>query len=112
MQVKVLQHSAVLLTFIKLSHGFKTFVMSIFEWPLKTCFTILSIENCGEGVRGYRITVVLYVLWFCKLFSLKKKLIVFKIVIAFGARLGDGAAFPAMVCLFGYTSCDWSIVDP
>ena len=34
---KVLQnmkHSALLLTCIKLPHGFKTFVLSIFEWPL------------------------------------------------------------------------------
>ena len=33
------EHSAVLLTCIKLPYGFKTFVMSIFEWPLKTDFS-------------------------------------------------------------------------
>ena len=42
MQVKVLQnapreHSAMLSTFMKLQFAFKTFVLSIFEWPLKTC---------------------------------------------------------------------------
>ena len=33
MQVK---HSAILSTFIKLPFDFKTIVLSIFEWPLKT----------------------------------------------------------------------------
>ena len=27
-------------TFIKIPHGFQTFVLSIFEWPLKTGFTV------------------------------------------------------------------------
>ena len=35
------EHSAILLTFIKLPFVFKTFVLSIFEWPLKTGFTVL-----------------------------------------------------------------------
>ena len=30
------EHSAILLTCIKLTSVFKTFVLSIFEWPLKT----------------------------------------------------------------------------
>ena len=34
------EHSAILLTFIKLPFVFKTFVLSIFEWPLKTGFTV------------------------------------------------------------------------
>ena len=33
------EYSAVLLTYIKLTYDFKTFVMSIFEWPLKTDFS-------------------------------------------------------------------------
>ena len=36
------EHSAILSTCIKLPHGFKTFVLSIFEWPLKTGFTVPS----------------------------------------------------------------------
>ena len=32
--------SALLSTFIKLLFIFKTFVLSYFEWPLKTCFTV------------------------------------------------------------------------
>ena len=34
------EHSAILLTFIKLPFDIKTFVLSIFEWPLKTGFTL------------------------------------------------------------------------
>ena len=34
------EHSAILLTFIKLPFVFKTFVLSMFEWPLKIGFTV------------------------------------------------------------------------
>ena len=34
------EHSAILLTFIKLPFVIKIFVLSIFEWPLKTGFTV------------------------------------------------------------------------
>ena len=34
------EHSAILSTFIKLPFVFKTFVLSMFEWPLKTGFTV------------------------------------------------------------------------
>ena len=40
------EHSAILLTCIELPHGFKTFVLSIFEWPLKTGFTVCVIPEC------------------------------------------------------------------
>ena len=33
-------HSAILSTFIKLPFVIKIFVLSIFEWPLKTGFTV------------------------------------------------------------------------
>ena len=36
------EHSAILLTCIKLPHDFKTFVVSISEWPLKTGFTVAA----------------------------------------------------------------------
>ena len=40
------EHFAILSTFIKLPFAFKTFVMSIFEWPLKwPGFTVVSC--CG-----------------------------------------------------------------
>ena len=35
-----LEHSAILLTFIKLLFVIKIFVLPIFEWPLKTGFTV------------------------------------------------------------------------
>ena len=43
MQVKIIseeEHSAILSTFIKLPFATKTFVLSIFEWPPKTGFTV------------------------------------------------------------------------
>ena len=47
MQVKVLQnapreHSSILSTFLKLPFAFKTSVLSIFEWLLKTGFTVFK----------------------------------------------------------------------
>ena len=36
-----MEHSAILLTFIKLPFVIKIFVLSIFEWKLKTGFTVL-----------------------------------------------------------------------
>ena len=36
------EHSAIFLTFIKLLFVFENFVLSIFEWPLKTGFTVLT----------------------------------------------------------------------
>ena len=42
-------HSAILLTCIKLPHGFKTFVPSIFEWPLDRfhCNLFKSFQYIG-----------------------------------------------------------------
>ena len=37
------EHSAILSTFIKLPFVFKTFVLSIFEWPLKTGFAVIPL---------------------------------------------------------------------
>ena len=43
MQVKsIAEHSAILLTLIKLPFVIKIFVLSFFEWLLKTCFTVLT----------------------------------------------------------------------
>ena len=36
------EHSAILSTFIKLQFVFKTFVLSIFKWLLKTGFTVVK----------------------------------------------------------------------
>ena len=61
-----LEHTAILSTFIELSNVIKSFVLSIFEWPLKTGFTftkalitmerkfISSFENSYQGLHYYR----------------------------------------------------------
>ena len=38
-------YSAILSTFIKLPFSIKTFVVSIFKWPLKTGFTVVLTQN-------------------------------------------------------------------
>ena len=43
------EHSIVLLNCIELPHGLKTFVLSIFEWPLKTGFTVQCLTLCMLG---------------------------------------------------------------
>ena len=43
-------HSAILLTFIKLPFVLNSFVLSIFEWPLKTGFTVLNLAMLLNGI--------------------------------------------------------------
>ena len=64
MQVKsiaALEHSALLLTFIKLLHIIKISVFSILEWPLKTGFTVFSIQM----VKVYIISIEIEAIQFC-----------------------------------------------
>ena len=42
-----LEHSAILLTFIKLPFVIKSFVLSIFDWPLKIGFTVRRMAENG-----------------------------------------------------------------
>ena len=51
------EHSAILSSFIKLPFAFKTFVMSIFEWPLKTGFTVLTFI-CADRISKYLYQVI------------------------------------------------------
>ena len=46
------EHSAILSTFIKLSFVIKIFVLSTFEWLLKTGFTVLLISKAFLNVLG------------------------------------------------------------
>ena len=46
--LQYLEHSAILLTFIKLPFVIKVFVLSIFEWQLKTGFTIY--QNLSNNI--------------------------------------------------------------
>ena len=51
------KHSEILLTFIKLPFVIKIFVLSIFEWPLKTGFTDTLDEN---PYRAFIVSDVYY----------------------------------------------------
>ena len=42
------QHSAVLLTCIKIPNGFQAFVLSIFKWSFKTCFTVYATSKASD----------------------------------------------------------------
>ena len=47
------EHSAILSTFIKLPFAIKIFVLSIFEWPFYTSFTVYTVgilSNCPERI--------------------------------------------------------------
>ena len=45
------EHSAILTTFIRLPFVFKIFVLYIFEWPLKTGFTVVKVlPDCYASV--------------------------------------------------------------
>ena len=46
------EHSAILSTIIKLPFVFKTFVLSIFEYPLKTGFNIHVFHACCNYNRN------------------------------------------------------------
>ena len=49
------EHSALLSTFIKLQFVIKIFVLSIFEWPLKTGFTVCSNEIFSSRFKSITI---------------------------------------------------------
>ena len=44
------EHSAILLTFIKLLFVIKIFVLSIFEWPFYTGSTVLLSSDYGKSI--------------------------------------------------------------
>ena len=47
------EHSEILLTFIKLPFVFITFVLSIFERPLKTGFTVSAVSQESFGSKQF-----------------------------------------------------------
>ena len=53
MQNAPMEHSAMLLTIIMLLFIIKVFVLSIFEWPIKTCFTVLGRVSTELGMAWY-----------------------------------------------------------
>ena len=44
------EHSVILLTFIKLPFVIKTFVLSIFEWPFYTGFTVFKLDKIKKMI--------------------------------------------------------------
>ena len=46
-------HSAILLNFIKLPFVIKIFVLSIFEWPFYTGFTVYTIDKFFQQIIYY-----------------------------------------------------------
>ena len=79
------EHSAILLTCIKLPFVFKIFVLSIFEWPFYTGFTVLPNHYfttlkvrsglCGMGdlLRSYIFSIFYLLKTWELLISEKKK---------------------------------------
>ena len=57
------EHSAVLLTFIKLPFAIKTLVLSIFEWQLKTGFTVFTIEYLEKLLPIQAKEMILLLKW-------------------------------------------------
>ena len=62
------EHSAIVLTFVKLPFFFKTSVLSIFEWPLKTGFTVVWLNfklfNPFPAIRdNCCLLFFAYILW-------------------------------------------------
>ena len=50
------EHSAILSTFIQIPFVFETIVLSVFEWPLKTGFTVEA--NSVDPEQAYRSSLV------------------------------------------------------
>ena len=52
------EHSAILLTFINVPFVIKMFVLSIFEWPLKTGFTVPFYQTTSvQNFRRFTVVV-------------------------------------------------------
>ena len=54
------EHSAILSTFFKLPFVIKIFVLSIFEWPLKTGFTVSWFIFTGRTHRSNQVSAPEY----------------------------------------------------
>ena len=49
------EHSAALLTFIKLPFSIKTFILSILKWPLKTGLTVTNVLMLYVPVNDFSV---------------------------------------------------------
>ena len=59
------EHSTILSTFIKLPFVIKIFVLSIFEWPLKTGFTVVPLTLAILNNFMYDTTPAAFQLYTC-----------------------------------------------
>ena len=61
MQVKSIAECSLLLTFIKLPFVIKIFVLSVFEWPFYTGFTVYVKPHAKlySGARGHNLAGVI-----------------------------------------------------
>ena len=51
------EYSAILSTFIKLPFVIKTFVLSVFEWPLKTGFTVPKSHELAQWIKTTEVNM-------------------------------------------------------
>ena len=49
------EHSVILSTFIKLPFAIKIFILSIFEWPLKTGFAVKQVPEAQTSLHKLSI---------------------------------------------------------
>ena len=54
------EHSAIRSTFIKLPFVIMIFVLSIFEWALKTGFTVVSTKKNSMCILRLNLLIILY----------------------------------------------------
>ena len=59
------EQSAILSTFIKLPFVIKIFVLSIFECPLKNCFTVYSYSVCLMLNKSCYVMLLLLIIMHC-----------------------------------------------
>ena len=55
------ENSAILSTVMKLPFVFKAFVLSIFEWPLKTGFTVVKFKNARTLIWRLELVQIFWV---------------------------------------------------
>ena len=58
------EHSAILLTFIKQPFLIKIVVLSLFEWPLKTGFTVCRLLQGFDGVLKLHNLIITIICFF------------------------------------------------
>ena len=68
------EHSAVLSSFIKQPFAIRTFVLTIFEWPLKTRFTVYIAQS-------HKVANIIYSLYYVVNKSNTKPLIILQVCI-------------------------------